>query len=84
MNHDGETLDQAKARFIYGLRHPFTRNPAARNRMGWYDTIWGHSTTNLYVTYCREEPRNAGHVWRYSVIGLLVLLLLALIARRIT
>jgi hypothetical protein len=71
--HDGENLTQAKARWLYGLRHPWTRNPAARNRYGWQDFLAGHSTTNLYVTYAREQPRDAGHAWRYSVLFLLAL-----------
>ena len=78
-SHDGETLPQALARWRFGLRHPWTRNPAARNRLGIVDTLCGHSTTNLYVTYARENPRDAGHAWRYSVLGLSALLALALL-----
>jgi hypothetical protein len=73
-HHDGETMVQAKARFWYGIRHPFTCNPLARNRYGWWDFVAGHSTTNLYVTYCRENPREAGHAWRYTVLELLAVI----------
>lgn len=76
MNHDGETLDQAWTRFWLGIRHPFTKHPEARNRYGWKDFLGGHSTTNLYVSYCRESPRNAGHVWRYSILGLMLVIAL--------
>ena len=68
--HDGETFAAAKARYWHGLRHPFTRNPAARNRYGWADFLAGHSITNLYVTWAREQPRSAGHLWRYTAIAL--------------
>lgn len=67
MVHDGESYAEAKVRFWYGLRHPWTRNPAARNRYGWYDFIAGHSTTNLYVSWTRENGRDAGHLIRYLV-----------------
>jgi hypothetical protein len=70
--HDGETLDQARHRFWLNVRHPFTRHPEARNRYGWLDLLAGHAVTNLYVTYARERPRSAGHLWRYSVLVLLV------------
>ena len=54
------------------IRHPFTRNPLGRNRLGISDL--SHAITNIPVEFCRVDAYAAGHLWLYQTIGTVVVL----------
>jgi hypothetical protein len=67
--HDGETLEQAWDRFVLDHQQPFVKHVGARGRYGIKDILGGHALTNLIVSYTRENPRDAGHWWLYTIIA---------------
>jgi len=71
--HDGETLAEARDRFSDNLEDPFDEHRKSRGRMGWRDTIGGHSAINVLVAWCRELPREAGHMMAYLILALVVI-----------
>lgn len=79
--HDGEGLQEAIRRRRQDWRHPFERNPAARNRVGWKDLAAGHAATNIAVEWARErglrEPHRTGHLIFYAALALVALVLVA-------
>jgi hypothetical protein len=72
--HDGETFAQAVDRLSDNLEDPFDRHRKSRGRIGWKDLP--HSVTNIPVTLARERPWLAGHLWLYTVLGLLTVIAL--------
>jgi hypothetical protein len=74
-NHDGETLAEALDRVSDNFEDPFDEHRNSRGRYGWADTLAGHAVVNVFVTWCREQPRTAGHVWFWQTLGTLALLL---------
>lgn len=74
--HDGETLAEARDRFSDDVEDLFDRHSKSRGRYGWVDLLMGHALVNLFVTYCREQPRGAGHWWAYQTIATFAVLIL--------
>jgi hypothetical protein len=77
-SHDGETLAQARDRFGDNLEDPFDRHRKSRGRMGWKDTIGGHSLVNVAVSWAREDAYGAGHMLVYALIVIILLAALSL------
>jgi hypothetical protein len=76
-NHDGETLVQAKDRYLDDWEDLGDKHTKSRGRYGWFDLMAGHASTNVAVTFAREQPRAAGHWLANSVRINVVLFMLA-------
>ncbi len=78
-SHDSEGLAAAIDRLGDDVEDPFDEHAKSRGRFGWYDLAAFHAVTNVFVSYCREQPRGAGHVWFAQSLVTLIVLLVAVI-----
>ncbi len=70
--HDGETLPEALDRVSDNFEDLGDKHRKSRGRYGWKDLLGGHAFVNVLVTWCREQPRSAGHVWFFQTLATVV------------
>ncbi len=78
-SHIWKGMEEHFKRFVTNIIFPFRVNPLSKggNRKGHRDFV--HSFVNLFVRLARLSPYHAGHLWCFTFVLMLLILILCVV-----